>query len=99
MWILCRQNACVRVMDGITATQEIRRNVPTASCPDIAFTAYDHINVRVKCLNDQVSEGDQSLPVQGFPRSAASFSSCAPLQWAPLLNSVSTRRGAVQWQI
>jgi CheY-like chemotaxis protein len=48
-------------MDGIAATQEIRRRYPASELPKIvAFTAYDHPDVRKKCLevgmNDYISK-------------------------------------------
>ena len=48
-------------MDGISATQEIRKLFPTSELPKIiAFTAYDHPDVREKCLeagmNDYITK-------------------------------------------
>jgi CheY-like chemotaxis protein len=38
-------------MDGIAATQEIRKRYPASELPKIvASTAYDHPDVRKKCL-------------------------------------------------
>lgn len=48
-------------MDGIEATQEIRKRYPASELPKIvAFTAYDHPDVKKKCLvagmNDYISK-------------------------------------------
>jgi CheY-like chemotaxis protein len=51
MYVLVLMDIVMPLMDGITATQEIRRLFPASELPwIIAFTAYDHSDIRAKCL-------------------------------------------------
>ncbi len=50
-YVLVLMDIVMPMMDGITATQEIHRRFPASELPwIIAFMAYDHSNIRAKCL-------------------------------------------------
>jgi CheY-like chemotaxis protein len=51
MYDLVLMDILMPEMDGIEATREIRRSYPASELPKIvAFTAYDHPDVRKKCI-------------------------------------------------
>ena len=51
MYALVLMDVVMPKMDGIAATKEIRRIFPATEQPKIiAFTAYDHLDVRKKCI-------------------------------------------------
>ena len=61
MYVLVLMDIVMLKMDGIAATQEIRRLFPATEQPKIvAFTAYDHPDVRKKCfeagMDDYISK-------------------------------------------